>query len=85
MIQIDFSIRRLYSLMLPDYRSDQWYKVFTEVLLKTLQAAFLSSSVADFIACSIETLSPKIYLNKTDRIIVLENLWKVLQVCIKDH
>lgn len=66
--------------MLSDYRDDQWYPVFTEVLLKTLQSAFLASSVADFIACSVEALSPKINLTKSDRIIVLENLWKVFQV-----
>lgn len=66
--------------MLSDYRDDLWYPVFTEVLLKTLQSAFLAASVADFIACSIEALSPKINLNKSDRIIVLENLWKVFQV-----
>lgn len=76
---------RLYSLMLSDYRDDMWYPVFTEVLLKTLQSAFLASSVADFIACSIEALSPKINLNKSDRIIVLENLWKVFQVCRLFH
>lgn len=67
--------------MLSDYRDDMWFPVFTEVLLKTLQSAFLASSVADFIACSIEALSPKIDINKSDRIIVLENLWKVFQVC----
>ncbi|KAG4077438.1 hypothetical protein HA402_002865 [Bradysia odoriphaga] len=69
----------LYSLMLSDYRDDMWYPVFTEVLLKTLQSAFLAASVADFFACSIEALSPKINLNKSDRIVVLENLWKVFQ------
>lgn len=68
--------------MLSDYRDDMWHPVFTEVLLKTLQSAFLAASVADFIACSIEALSPKINLNKSDRIIVLENLWKVFQVCL---
>lgn len=66
--------------MLTDYRDDMWYPVFTEVLLKTLQSAFLAASVADFIACSVEALSPKINLNKSDRIVVLENLWKVFQV-----
>lgn len=78
---LNVSFCRLYSLMLSDYRDDLWYPVFTEVLLKTLQSAFLAASVADFIACSIEALSPKINLNKSDRIIVLENLWKVFQVC----
>lgn len=78
--QFPFLSFRLYSLMLSDYRDDMWYPVFTEVLLKTLQSAFLAASVADFIACSIEALSPKINLNKSDRIVVLENLWKVFQV-----
>ncbi|XP_055529161.1 trafficking protein particle complex subunit 11 isoform X2 [Wyeomyia smithii] len=67
----------LYSLMLSDYRVDKWYTIFAEVLLKTLRSAYLSASVPDFVACSIEALSPRIEMEKTDRILVLENLWKV--------
>ncbi|XP_055625411.1 trafficking protein particle complex subunit 11 isoform X2 [Toxorhynchites rutilus septentrionalis] len=67
----------LYSLMLSDYRADKWFTIFTEVLLKTLRSAYLSASVPDFVACSIETLSPRIAMEKSDRILILENLWKV--------
>ncbi|XP_058459958.1 trafficking protein particle complex subunit 11 isoform X2 [Malaya genurostris] len=67
----------LYSLMLSDYRVDKWYTIFTEVLLKTLRSAYLSASVPDFVACSIEALSPRIAMEKADRILILENLWKV--------
>lgn len=70
----------LYSLMLSDYRIDKWYTIFTEVLLKTLRSAFLSASVADFISCSIEAMSPKINIDTAERIVILENLWKVFQV-----
>lgn len=63
--------------MLSDYRSEKWYNIFTEVLLKTLRSAFLSSSVPDFIECSVEALSQLIEMEDADRIIVLENLWKV--------
>lgn len=63
--------------MLTDYRSEKWYNIFTEVLLKTLRSAFLSSSVPDFIECSVEALSNQIEMQNVDRIIVLENLWKV--------
>lgn len=69
----------LYSLMLPDYRQDEWNVIFTEVLLKTLRCAFLSASVADFMSCSIESLSPNINCDQKERIVVLENLWKVFQ------
>ncbi|EAA11770.4 AGAP006517-PA [Anopheles gambiae str. PEST] len=67
----------LYSLMLTDYRVDKWYTIFTQVLLKTLHSAYLSASVPDFVACSIEALSPNIAMDKQERILVLENLWKV--------
>uniref|UniRef100_A0A1Q3F724 Trafficking protein particle complex subunit 11 n=1 Tax=Culex tarsalis TaxID=7177 RepID=A0A1Q3F724_CULTA len=67
----------LYSLMLSDYRVDKWFTIFTEVLLKTLRSAYLSASVPDFVACSIEALSPRIAMEKPDRILILENLWKV--------
>lgn len=70
----------LYSLMLSDYRHDKWYKIFTEILIKTLQSSYLAASVTDFISCSIETLSPNILLAKTERLNILENLWKVLEV-----
>lgn len=65
--------------MLTDYRSEKWNNVFTQVLLKTLRSAFLSASVADFIGCSLEALSAKIRMEQSDRIIILENLWKVFQ------
>uniref|UniRef100_A0A182PS03 Trafficking protein particle complex subunit 11 n=1 Tax=Anopheles epiroticus TaxID=199890 RepID=A0A182PS03_9DIPT len=67
----------LYSLMLTDYRVDKWYTIFTQVLLKTLHSAYLSASVPDFVACSIEALSPNIAMEKQERILILENLWKV--------
>ncbi|XP_058056020.1 trafficking protein particle complex subunit 11 [Anopheles bellator] len=67
----------LYSLMLTDYRVDKWYTIFTQVLLKTLHSAYLSASVPDFIGCSVEALSPRIAMEKQERILILENLWKV--------
>lgn len=67
----------LYSLMLSDYRVDKWYTIFTEVLLKTLRSAYLSASVPHFVECSIESLSPRIAMDKAERILILENLWKV--------
>lgn len=69
----------LYSLMLPDYRQDKWSLLFSDVLLKTLRSAFLSASVADYIACSFEALSLNIRCDQKERITVLENLWKVFQ------
>lgn len=69
----------LYSLMLPDYRQDKWSLLFSDVLLKTLRSAFLSASVADYVACSFEALSLKNRCDQKERITVLENLWKVFQ------
>ncbi|XP_055843157.1 trafficking protein particle complex subunit 11 [Episyrphus balteatus] len=69
----------LYSLMLPDYRQDKWSLLFSDVLLKTLRSAFLSASVADYVACSFEALSLKNRCDQKERIQVLENLWKVFQ------
>ncbi|XP_013106781.1 trafficking protein particle complex subunit 11 [Stomoxys calcitrans] len=68
----------LYSLMLPDYRQDKWCSLFSDVLLKTMKCALLSGSVGDFISCSLEALSCKIKYTPNERIMVLENLWKVL-------
>lgn len=65
--------------MLTDYRSEKWNSVFSQVLLKTLRSAFLSASVPDFIGCSLEALSSHISMEQSDRITILENLWKVFQ------
>lgn len=65
--------------MLPDYREDKWITIFSDVLLRTLRCALLSSSVTDFIPCSIEALSPSIFCEQSERIHILENLWKVFQ------
>ena len=65
--------------MLPDYRPDKWNLIFTNVLMKTLCCAFLAASVADFISCNIEALSVKIICDEKERVLVLENLWKVFQ------
>lgn len=65
--------------MLSDYRQEKWDTIFMQVLLKTLRSAFLSASVADFISCSLECLSSHVLMEHNDRIMVLENLWKVFQ------
>lgn len=65
--------------MLTDYRDDQWYGVFTQILLKTLQAARLSASIADFLTCSIETMSPLITIDRRQRLAIMDNFWRVLQ------
>ncbi|XP_065360151.1 trafficking protein particle complex subunit 11 [Calliphora vicina] len=69
----------LYSLMLPDYRHDKWPSLFSDVLLKTMRCALLSASICDFMSCSLEALSFKIDYTPNERVMVLENLWKVLQ------
>lgn len=65
--------------MLPEYRSEKWKVIFTQVLLRTLRSAILSASIPDFIACSLELLSKHIQVKHLERIVILENLWKVLQ------
>ncbi|XP_033149774.1 trafficking protein particle complex subunit 11 [Drosophila busckii] len=69
----------LYSLMLPDYRQEQWSTIFSDVLLKTLRCALLSASVADYIACSIEALALRHQGEQKERVLLLENLWQVFQ------
>uniref|UniRef100_A0A1B0BI35 Trafficking protein particle complex subunit 11 n=1 Tax=Glossina palpalis gambiensis TaxID=67801 RepID=A0A1B0BI35_9MUSC len=69
----------LYSLMLPDYRQDKWSTIFSDVLSRTLRCSFLSAAINDYVSCSLEVLSLKVNYKSSERIIVLENLWKVLQ------
>jgi trafficking protein particle complex subunit 11 len=71
---------RLYSLMLSDYRSEKWYTIFTDILMKTVQSSILAASINDFVSSSIEALSPSIKIGKIERQNILENLWKVFNV-----
>ena len=66
--------------MLSDYRQEKWYTIFTDILLKTIQSSILAASVNDFVATSIEALSPSIKIGKNERQNILENLWKVFNV-----
>jgi trafficking protein particle complex subunit 11 len=70
----------LYSLMLSDYRHEKWFTIFTDILLKTVQSSILAASVNDFVAASVESLSPSIKIGKVERQNILENLWKVFNV-----
>lgn len=65
--------------MLSEYRTEKWNIIFTQVLLKTLRSAFLSASVPDFIICSLECLSNNALIDRSERIVILENLWKVFR------
>uniref|UniRef100_A0A1A9X0V6 Trafficking protein particle complex subunit 11 n=1 Tax=Glossina brevipalpis TaxID=37001 RepID=A0A1A9X0V6_9MUSC len=69
----------LYSLMLPDYRQDKWSTIFSDVLSRTLRCSFLSAAINDYVSCSLEVLSLEVNYKPSERVIVLENLWKVLQ------
>ena len=75
----------LYSLMLSDYRQEKWFTIFTEILLKTIQSSILGASVNDFVAASVEALSPSIKIGKIERQNILENLWKVFNVSLVAH
>lgn len=66
--------------MLIDYRQEKWFTIFTDILTKTIQSSILAASVNDFVAASIEALSPSIKIGKTERQNLLENLWKVFNV-----
>jgi trafficking protein particle complex subunit 11 len=66
--------------MLSDYRQEKWFTIFTDILLKTIQSAVLGASINDFVATSIEALSPSIKIEKVERQNILENLWKVFNV-----
>lgn len=70
----------LYSLMLPDFRQEKWYSIFTDILTKTIQSATLSASVNDLVSSSIEAMSPNMKISIAERQQILENLWKVFNV-----
>ena len=66
--------------MLSDYRQENWFTIFTDILLKTVQSSILAASLNDFVATSVEALSPSIKIGKVERQNILENLWKVFNV-----
>lgn len=66
--------------MLSDYRSEKWFTIFTDILMKTVQSSILAASINDFVSSSVEALSPSIKIGKAERQNILENLWKVFNV-----
>lgn len=54
--------------------------------MKTVQSSILAPSVNDFVASSVEALSPSIKIGKVERQNILENLWKVFNVrfCVNE-
>lgn len=66
--------------MLSDYRSEKWFTIFSDILMKTVQSSILAASINDFVSSSVEALSPSIKIGKVERQNILENLWKVFNV-----
>ncbi|XP_034951307.1 trafficking protein particle complex subunit 11 [Chelonus insularis] len=64
--------------MLWEYRSERWPLLLTDILKKALKAAYLSTSIHDYITLAIESLGPFTKFSKEDRAAIYSNMMNII-------
>lgn len=66
--------------MLWEYRSERWPVLLTDILKSALNAAYLSTSVQDYLTLALEALGPSSTFSIERKTNVFQNVMNVLQV-----
>ncbi|KAK5645307.1 hypothetical protein RI129_006607 [Pyrocoelia pectoralis] len=64
----------LFTHMLWDYRTENWWSLLTDILNKALQCAYRTASIQDYVSLSLELLGPSTKITMDDRKEIYENL-----------
>lgn len=75
-----FSLFRLLSHMLWDYRSEAWSRLLSSLLTRALCCAYLTASINDYIDIALEACAK---FSHTRQIQILDNLLAVIEVTWK--
>ncbi|XP_046390361.1 trafficking protein particle complex subunit 11 [Ischnura elegans] len=62
-----------------EHRSERWWLLLTHALSRALVCAYLTASIQEFIALSIEALGPNVLLSQTRKASIFSNLCKVVK------
>ncbi|XP_046424871.1 trafficking protein particle complex subunit 11 isoform X1 [Neodiprion fabricii] len=65
--------------MLWDYRGERWPGLLTDILTKALRAAYLSTSLQDYLTLALEALGPTSCLPKDHQAAIYTNISNILQ------
>ncbi|CAD6215592.1 GSCOCG00000404001-RA-CDS [Cotesia congregata] len=64
--------------MLWEYRTERWPVLLTDLLKNALRAAYLSTSIQDYITLAIEALGPSTIFTEENRAVIYNNIIKII-------
>lgn len=67
--------------MLWEYHAERWPLLLADILKSALRAAYLSTSIQDYLALAVEALSSSTEFPKDRQIEIYSNIKNILQVC----
>lgn len=68
--------------MLWEYHGERWPVLLTDIIKNALRAAYLSTSIQDYLTLSFEALGPSTTFTKDQQTVVYANITNILQVKI---
>ena len=66
--------------MLWEYRGERWPVLLTDILKNALRAAYLSTSIQDYVILALEALGPSTAFPEKHQDDIHSNIFKILQV-----
>lgn len=66
--------------MLWDYHGERWPVLLTDILKNALRAAYLSTSIQDYLTLALEALGPCTTFSEERQAIIYDNILNILQV-----
>lgn len=74
------TVFRLLTHMLWDFRTEQWWKLLSDILDKAIKCAYLTANLQDYISLAIELLGCNVNLAVEEKRRIYENLQRILKV-----
>lgn len=71
--------------MLWEYHGERWPVLLTDILKNALRAAYLSTSIQDYLTLVLEALGPSTTFSKEQQAVIYDNVMNILQVNLKRH
>uniref|UniRef100_A0A1Y1MLA7 Trafficking protein particle complex subunit 11 n=1 Tax=Photinus pyralis TaxID=7054 RepID=A0A1Y1MLA7_PHOPY len=68
----------LFTHMLWDYRTENWWNLLTDILHKALQCAYLTASIQDYVSLSLELIGPSTKISTNKRKDIYENVHRII-------
>jgi len=66
--------------MLWEYHGERWPVLLTDILKNALRAAYLSTSIQDYLTLALEALGPSTTFSEERQAVIYNNIINILQV-----